>query len=350
MKRSLILLVLCAVLFSCLSSVQGEATSNKVKIFILVGQSNMQGHCRTSVIANRLKDPKLKEGFEKYQKDGKFVERDDVFINHIESGRHGPLSVGYGAKKDEIGPELAFGWAMGNKLDEDVLIIKAAWGGKSLERDFFPPNGKMPSEALLKSMIDKKEKGAKRKKRTFSKELYLKEYGKYYRLMMKGVEDTLKDIKQFVPNYKDQGYEIAGFVWFQGYNDKFSDHATSTYQENMGNFIRSIRKDLKSEKLPFVIGAMGHNGKAQRGTTKLIADAQIAVAEEDEFKQTVVTVKTVQFWDYDAAKAFNNKSKGPALWSKLGSNQGYHYFGSAQFFEKTGTAFADEMLKLTAEQ
>ncbi len=153
MKRSLTLLVLCAVLFSCLSSVQGEAENSKVKIFILVGQSNMQGHCRTSVIDNRLKDPKLKEGFEKYQKDGKFVERDDVFINHIESGRHGPLTVGYGANRDKIGPELACGWAMGDKLDEDVLIIKAAWGGKSLTRDFFPPNGKMPSEALLKSMI-----------------------------------------------------------------------------------------------------------------------------------------------------------------------------------------------------
>lgn len=347
MKRSLTLLVLSIVLLSCFNLVEGAETKNdKLKIFILVGQSNMQGHCTNSVIDNRLKDPKLKEGFEKYQKGGKFVKRDDVFINHIASGRHGPLTVGYGANESKIGPELAFGWAMGDKLDEDVLIIKAAWGGKSLFRDFFPPNGKMPSEELLKTMIEKMEKHAKRKKRKFDKESYLKEYGKYYRLMMKGVTDSLKDIKKFVPNYKGQGYEIAGFVWFQGYNDKFSDHSTSTYQENMGNFIRSVRKDLKLPKLPFVIGAMGHNGKEQKGTTKILADAQIAVAEEAEFKETVFTVKTAAFWDYDAEKAFKNKSKDPDLWSKLGSNQGYHYFGSAQFLEKTGTAFAEEILKL----
>ena len=83
-------------------------------------------------------------------------------------------------------------------------------------------------------------------------------FGHYYRLMMTSVDETLGKLETYAPKHKSKGYEIAGFVWFQGFNDKFSDHSTSTYQENMAHFIRDVRKDLKLPKLPFVIGAMGH--------------------------------------------------------------------------------------------
>lgn len=343
MKKLTLLFLVCSL------STALSAEAKKVKIFILAGQSNMQGHCTTSVIENRLKDPKLKVGFEKYQQGGSFVKRDDVFINHIEKKMHGPLSVGYGATKDKIGPELAFGWTIGDKLDEDVLIIKAAWGGKSLFRDFLSPNGRKPDAAFIQALEAKalkQKKGKKKKNKPFSKEEYMKDFGHYYGLMMAGIDETLSNLKTYAPNYKGQGYEIAGFVWFQGYNDKFSDHSTSTYQENMAHFIRDVRKDLKSPKLPFVIGAMGHNGTAQKGTTKILADAQIATALMSEFKGNVITVKTADFWDYDAGIAFKNKKNDAATWAKLGSNQGYHYFGSAAFFEKTGTAFAEAIIEL----
>lgn len=333
---------LTLLLLACSLSTGLSAENKKLKIFILAGQSNMQGHCTNSVIENRLKDPKLKVGFEKYHQGGSFVKRDDVFINHIEKEMHGPLSVGYGATNEKIGPELSFGWTIGDKLDEDVLIIKAAWGGKSLFRDFLSPSGRKPSDDFIQALEDK----AKKKKKPFSKEEYLQGFGHYYRLMMTSVDETLGNLKTYAPNYKGQGYEIVGFVWFQGYNDKFSDHSTSTYQENMAHFIRDVRKDLKSPKLPFVIGAMGHNGTAQKGTTKILADAQIATAKMPEFKGNVITVKTADFWDYDAAIAFKNKKEDAETWAKLGSNQGYHYFGSAAFFEKTGTAFADAIIEL----
>ncbi|MDE0859489.1 MAG: hypothetical protein OSA93_04980 [Akkermansiaceae bacterium] len=336
MKKLTLLLLACS-LSSGLS-----AETKKLKIFILAGQSNMQGHCTNSVIENRLKDPKLKAGFEKYHQGGSFVKREDVFINHIEKEMHGALSVGYGATKDKIGPELSFGWTIGDQLDEGVLIIKAAWGGKSLFRDFLSPSGKKPDAAFVQAL----EERAKKKKKPFSKEEYLEEFGHYYRMMMTGVDETLGNLKTYAPNYKGQGYEIAGFVWFQGFNDKFSDHSTGTYQENMAHFIRDVRKDLKSPKLPFVIGAMGHNGTAQKGTTKILADAQIATAQMPEFKGNVITVKTADFWDYDAAIAFKNKKEDADTWAKLGSNQGYHYFGSAAFFEKTGAAFAEAIVEL----
>tara|TARA_B110000305_G_C19460293_1_gene653826 strand:+ start:4466 stop:5533 length:1068 start_codon:yes stop_codon:yes gene_type:complete len=349
---------LTLLILACSLSTGFCVENKKLKIFILAGQSNMQGHCMTSVIENRLEDPKLKVGFEKYHRGGSFVKRDDVSINHIEKKIHGPLSVGYGATNEKIGPELSFGWTIGDKLDEDVLIIKAAWGGKSLFRDFLSPNGRKPNDAFMQALEDK----AKKKKEPFSKKEYMQEFGHYYRLMMASVAETLSNLKTYAPNYKDQGYEIAGFVWFQGYNDKFSDHATSTYQENMANFIRDVRKDLKSPMLPFVIGAMGHNGKAQKGTTKILADAQIATAQMPEFKGNVITVKTADFWDYKAAELFNewrskskkNKNAWPAdeqakwqaEWNRHGSNKPYHYNGSAMFMADTGNGLGEAMLKL----
>ena len=42
----------------------------------------------------------------------------------------------------------------------------------------------------------------------------------FYRHMTGHVRKLLGDIKRVVPEYDPkQGYELAGFVWFQGFND-----------------------------------------------------------------------------------------------------------------------------------
>ena len=75
--------------------------------------------------------------------DGKWRVRDDVWVSYNE--RKGPLTVGFGAKEGLIGPELGFGWVMGEALTEPVLPVKCPWGGKGLAVDFRPPNsGKVP--------------------------------------------------------------------------------------------------------------------------------------------------------------------------------------------------------------
>ena len=71
---------------------------------------------------------------------------------------------------------------------------------------------------------------------------------------------TLADLKTHFPDYAGQGYELAGFVWFQGWNDMINADATAEYTANLAHFIRDVRKDLKAPKLPFVIGQMGVDG------------------------------------------------------------------------------------------
>ena len=70
---------------------------------------------------------------------------------------------------------------MGDFLDGPVLLIKTAWGGKSLYVDFRPPSS-----------------GG--------------QVGPYYTKMIEEVRAALAELG-------DQKYEIAGFVWRQGGND-----------------------------------------------------------------------------------------------------------------------------------
>ena len=49
--------------------------------------------------------------------------------------------------------------------------------------------------------------------------------GVYYRLMIEHVKKVLADPKRVCPDYDpQQGYEIAGFVWLQGFNDMVDGH------------------------------------------------------------------------------------------------------------------------------
>ena len=94
---------------------------------------------------------------------------------------------------------------MDEALQEPVLIIKTAWGGKSLFHDFRPPS----AGVYQRTAAD------------IEKERYLeKDSGLYYRLMIEHVKHVLGDIKRVCPAYDEkQGFQIGGFVWLQGWND-----------------------------------------------------------------------------------------------------------------------------------
>ena len=47
--------------------------------------------------------------------------------------------------------------------------------------------------------------------------------------------DILDDFAGQYPDFAGQGFEIAGFVWWQGHKDQGEPHA-SNYEQNMVNF------------------------------------------------------------------------------------------------------------------
>ena len=172
-------------------------------------------------------------------------------------------------------------------------------------------------------------------------------YGKYYLEMMKEINTTLQGLETFFPEYKGQGYEIAGFVWFQGWNDMFDQDFLENYGKHMANFIRDVRKDLKTPNLPFVIGQMGQNGPdGASDKMQTIKDAQASMEAIPEFKGNVKVVKTDIFWDRKAAALVKNWREHIDEWKKVGSDFGYHYLGSAITFSKIGKAFGEATLEL----
>ena len=220
----------------------------------------------------------------------------------------GKLTAGYGSRKDpkedggKIGPEFTFGITMEEAYDGPILLIKTAWGGKSLNLHFRPPSaGKKVLREDLKEQYRKTNQLEKRLAAIDS------EGHKYYRLMIDHVKKVLADPKRVCPTYDPkQGHEVAGFVWFQGWNDMCDGHTYpdrnkpggyDLYSELMAHFIRDVRKDLSAPKMPFVIGVMGVGGEEATGGVALIRPAMAAPAKMPEFKGNVAAVQTAPCWD-----------------------------------------------------
>ncbi|MCY3019435.1 MAG: sialate O-acetylesterase [Planctomycetota bacterium] len=224
--------------------------------------------------------------------------RDDVWITY---GRKGCLTVGGYAAKGCIGPELGFGWEVGNFLDNQVLLIKFGVGGTSLAQNWRPPS----SGGTV---------------------------GEQYRNLISGVKEQLADLKRDFPDYDDKGYEIVGFGWHQGWQDGCAQNMAEEYEKNMANFIRDVRKDLGVPKLPFVIGGSGFGGWEQTNGRRLkIMAAQSAVADPVDFKDSVRYVETRGF--YRAEDVSPHKFR-------------YHWNGNAETYYLIGEGMGKAMVEL----
>jgi len=307
--------------------------------------------------------------------------RTDVWVSYRD--KHGDLTVGYGGGDDIFGPEYNFGHVLGDYYDEQVLLIKTAWGGRALARGFLPPSSMLSDEeyaqlaaqqnelnkawnaeesarvAAHNKQVTEEDKTAEKKRslRTFTPRPmvttaeYKAQFGKEYRAMVSEVRACLSNLGERFPGYQDLGYEIKGFVWFQGWNDQY-DNRWLSYEKNMANFIRDVRKEFTTPQLPFIIGQMGHGGLLpdKEGSPRaIIKKAQAAVAEYPEFKGNVLCVRTDKFWDMDAHAIMTGPGgwqKDVSKWRQFGNDHGYHYYGSPWTFAQIGTAFGEGMIEL----
>jgi len=339
-------LVLCVISAPLL----GAKASGKVKVFILAGQSNMEGKAANKLLDHQATDAKTKDLFTHLRKDGKWIVRDDVFIKFL--GRKGPLTIGYGSP-GRTGVELEFGHAMGNHFDEPVILIKAAWGGHSLFKLFRSPSAGLPSAEKLKKELDNAQKRVKQRNEKHKRNDPLptmddikKPYGSSYRNMMAEVKDVFDNYGTMFPALKGKKLQLAGFCWFQGFNDQWGD-APGEYASNMKNFIKDIRKDLKAPKLPFTIAAIGTNGPHKAGGGGLaVRTAQMAMNDVPEFKGNVKAFRTDVLHDKAAWALYPTWSKNLEQWIKTGSDRPYHYLGSAIWYNRIGKAFGKAMLGL----
>jgi alpha-galactosidase len=324
------LLRLLAIAFVlAISNAAPAAEKKPLRVFVLAGQSNMEGHGAVKADPKRnggkgslefvAKDPTTAARFKHLvAADGSWEARDDVYITYLE--RKGKLVAGFGVKEDRIGPELGFGCVVGDQLNEPVLLIKCAWGGKSLAVDFRPPSAGKPTYTLSEPLAAEFAKNPP------------EAVGKYYRQTLDLTRDALANYAKLFPELADYEPVLSGFFWHQGWNDRINEQFNKEYQSNMAHFIRDMRRDLKAPNLPFVIAETGMTGPTETHPRALsLMKAQAAVAEEAEFRGNVAFVATRNFWH-------------PAEESP--SNQGYHWNSNAETYYRIGEASGHAMLKL----
>lgn len=214
-----------------------EKTERKVRVFVLAGQSNMQGFgtivdsendqgSLIDVIQNDTNGNWSTIGevgnWTTYQDAYLYFETEDETISTN-------VTVGQGANSNLFGAELMFANQLDEYYDDPVLIIKTAWGGKNLAVDFRPPSA-----------------GG--------------ETGAFYTSMIEIVQNVTQNIGTVFPEIGETDFEISGFAWFQGWNDGESSSFLEEYQSNLSHLVNDVRNDLNAPNLPVVIASSGQGG------------------------------------------------------------------------------------------
>jgi alpha-galactosidase len=332
-------------------SITPPAGNGKLKVFILAGQSNMQGKGRVELgrdpnnynntnfvgglgtLRNMLNKNPNKYG---YLADTSPIANTpnttvpgwrtlpNVWVSYFTSGanasatqaRKGYLDAdfGNGASSGQIGPEYGFGLTVGSQLGDPVLIIKTAWGGNSLAWNFRPPSSGTTTLSNINTMRDA------------------------YNFMVADVRFILNNLGTELNGFSynpANGYEIAGFGWHQGWNDRISDGATAEYEANMTNLITDLRAEFGVPNMPVVIGttSMANVDNDNRGL--LLVAGQKTVALKPQFAGTVTTVDTKQY-DFGTAAS--------------PSSEGYHWNWNSESYFNIGEQMGQAMVGLLAGQ
>lgn len=238
-------------------------------------------------------------------KDGNWSKWEDTRVVFRGSrNKTGPLSIGFGYQDAWIGPEYGFGLGV-RESATTALLLKWAWGGTSLNGDWRPPSAGGTVGWC---------------------------YGNMTSMVHSVLERELEDV---VPGYAygADTYELVGFGWHQGWQDGCGDKGTDEYESNLAHLISDIRKEFDSPALPVAIGLSGFGGWGQSNSRRLgIMKAQYNVST---YLDNVGTVESRGFFREFA------ETRGAI-------NQGYHWFGNGETYVYLGTAMGRCMNALVA--
>jgi lysophospholipase L1-like esterase len=151
--------------------------------------------------------------------------------------------------------------------------------------------------------------------------------GQEYLELVNAVNDSLAQLPRFLPGYQQQGYEIAGMVWFHGISDSQSPAHKAAYERNLANLIRDLRRDIKAPKMPVVVAAVAFDdGK--------IHAAQIAVSEPAKYPEFSGNVRIV-----DTKPFFRAANISPGGYATV-------YHSNAESYLEIGEAMGKAMLEM----
>lgn len=294
-----------------------------VRVFVLAGQSNMQGQAVVDMDhpehynggKGNLNDVMIKSKgrFDHLKSTDGWSDREDVKVRYQTEKqlKRGNLSIGFSGYEDgrHFGPELQFGHVVGDYLEEPVLLIKTAWGGKSLSKDFRPPSAV-------------RARGG--------------EVGPYYQKMMQEVSEALSAAATDFPEWSQHRFEISGFVWQQGWNDMVNEKATGEYFKNLVDLIDDVRSAWNRPNLPVVVGELGNDGPDAGPGMKRFRRQQARIDAHGPFVSNVIFVPTAQH----ARPASESPNTG----------HGHHWYGNAESYLLVGESLGLGMVELLGRQ
>ena len=290
-----------------------ESTTDKVRVFVLAGQSNMQGY-------GKIEDSENDQGtlvhilesdevgyWPELGEVGDWTALNDAYIYFENNGDtiRDNITVGQGAYSNLIGPELMFAHELDAYYDDPILIIKTAWGGLSLAEDFRPPSAAGTT-------------------------------GAYYEDMIETAYEVTQNLGAEFPELGITDFEISGFAWFQGWNDGASPEFLEEYEENLNYLINDVRSDFGNMDMPVVVANSGHGGFVLSNDL-WVQNIQniVSVAQENVGCNDTMYGGTVGF--RDTKQFYIDVEQSP-------DNAIHHFHNNALTFLNVGKALGEEMI------
>ncbi len=297
--------------------------SKPVQVYILLGQSNMLGFGKPSILETVAADkyPYLVDD------SGGWTVRKDVRNVRVMCSGTGPAkdyTNDWMTIQGNIGPEIGIGHYVGHVTDAPVMILKSCIGNRSLGWDLLPP-GTEPYEHGGKTQPgyrgtpdDPKGNGE-----PVEGEWYA---GCQYDGDIAAAKAVLEDLDKYYPGAKE--YEVAGFFWWQGDKDMRNAAHFEMYEQNLIQLIKELRKEFDAPNAKFVTASLGQTKEGSQGGDGKILDAMKAVAQSDdpELKGKVAFVYTHPL--------------------SMGGSSSGHYSGNPETYMNVGEGMGKAMAEL----
>ncbi|WP_146209256.1 hypothetical protein [Coraliomargarita sinensis] len=382
-----------------------DADDGPVKVYIMAGQSNMVGYgtiagdgpgTLETMTGTENKFPHLvAEG-------GGWMSRDDVHYRGVVAATgKGPLAPDVWG--GNFGPELGFGQVMGYHHEEPVLLLKSSQGNRAIGFDFLPPGserykwtdgniyagygdpwrlhpaGESPEVAVWYAgkqyddcFLAEEDMGPaewvnatdypKPSWATRGGMIYLctsahtsspatepgvgtswQKYWKEYSIF--NAADVLDNFAAEYPDWASRGFEIAGFVWWQGHRDQYNGPYPPRYEQNLETLIKALRNDFETRypgsgaaNAPFVVSTIAFGGESYDPESAYgqIWAGQMAIDDPSRHPEFEGNVKS-----FDALPYWRDGKESPKP-----SGADFHYNLNAETYLLVGDAAGRAMIEL----